>query len=410
MKFLRYGLLLCLLVTSAHALTITQAEYYINTDPGIGLATPITITPGENVTITGLMVSSDGLSAARVHRLFLRYQSDDGYWSMKDGRYFYIITSTNGSVTYDSVIQADYWFDNLAHDTIDVPDGTTSSYAALVPAAALTPERVHKFNTRFQDSRGIWSMPIAKYFYIIQEQSGTIEVRTITHIEYWFDSLPATQLDITDGTTVTFAELIPVDLIQGLHRFYIRYRDDTGVWSMADGRNFVLISQVPAAGSSSSIVAAEYFINADPGQGNGVPISLPVDSAWDEREEDTEITITGLPIGLHQFSIRYQDDQGIWSMVFSDTVVVTPVLVIKRSGDNILLIWQADSAHIPFHVYRSDTPVGGFTEIAQTDSLNYSDLGAVTAFPKKFYYVTTTPSALSAFRLPPVPEIRPADN
>jgi hypothetical protein len=409
MKLISFGAVLWLLASSAFALTISQAEYYINTDPGIGLATPITITPGENVSISGLMIPSNGLTAGRVHKLYLRYRGNEGYWSMADGRYFYVITTTSGTVTYHNVVQADYWFDNLSHSIIDVPDAPNSSYAALIPAA-LTPDRVHTFNTRFQDDRGIWSMPVAKYFWIIQSTSGTAEIHPITDLEYWLDALPATQLDITDGTTVSFADVIPVNLLPGLHRFSLRYRDDRGIWSMAEARNFVLIFAVPPSGSPSNLAGAEYFINADPGPGNGVPIPLPADGAWDERNEDVAVTITGVPIGLHLFSIRYRDDQGHWSMAFSDSVVVTPVLIIRRSGNDILLSWQADPAHVPFHIYRSDAPNAGFVELAQTGSLNYSDIGAVTAFTKKFYYVTTTPSTLSAFRLPALSETPPAGN
>ncbi len=484
MKLISFGAVLCLLASSAFALTITQAEYYINSDPGIGLATPIAITPGENVSISGLMVPSTGLAATQVHKLYLRYRGSEGYWSMADSRYFYIIAATSGAVTYHNVVQAQYWFDNLAPTTIDIPDAPNMSYAALVPTTGLAVGNVHTFNTRFQDDRGIWSMPVAKYFWIIQSTGGTVEIypithleywfdaqpatqlditdstsvsfadlipvnlsqglhlfnlryqdsrgiwsmpvakyfwiiqstggtaeiHPITHLEYWFDALPATQLDITDGTTVSFAGLIPVNLLQGLHRFNIRYRDDRGIWSMADTRNFVLIFAVPPSSSPSNLAAAEYFINADPSPGNGVPIPLPVDGAWDERNEDVAVTITGVPIGLHRFSIRYRDDQGHWSMAFNDTVVVTPVLVVRRSGNDILLSWQADPAHVPFHVYRSDVPNAGFVELAQTDNLNYSDAGAVTAFNKKFYYVTTTPSALSAFRLPALSETPQVSN
>jgi hypothetical protein len=477
---------LAILITSASfAVTITQAEYFFNTDPGQGLATPITITPGADISISGLVVPPTGLLPDRIHKLNLRFRSDEGYWSFAEGRFFFILSGGAPVVDTVRVVQAEYWFDALTATTVDIPDGQTSVYAALVPTAVLTVDRLHTFSTRYLDDNGlwsatetryffivsgltpvvdtlrvvqaeywfdalpattvdvpdgqtsayvadipaagltidrlhtfslrylddngVWSAPATRYFYLLQGGPGTVQYRVVTDLEYWIDSSPPTPLDLADAATVSFNSLIPsTGLSSGLHHFNIRYRDDTGAWSMAEARNFVVISQTAPAGPPSFLTAAEYYINGNPAPGSGVPILLPQDGSWNEHDEETAVVITNLPVGLHRFCLRYRDEQGTWSSAFCDSVVMSPVLVIRPSGPNVILTWQADTTHIPFTIYRADNVVGPFNQIAQTNLTTYTD-SVAPADIRKYYRVTTTTSALSTFRMPAQSALPPRD-
>ena len=64
---------LCLALAVANALTITEAEYFVNADPGAGFGSPISITPGESVSIPALFVPTNSLTAHLSHRLYLRF-------------------------------------------------------------------------------------------------------------------------------------------------------------------------------------------------------------------------------------------------------------------------------------------------------------------------------------------------
>jgi hypothetical protein len=60
---------------------ITAAEYFFDTDPGMGSATPITVSsPGTNVVISQ-SISLGGLGIG-VHRLYLRTRDAGGHWSL----------------------------------------------------------------------------------------------------------------------------------------------------------------------------------------------------------------------------------------------------------------------------------------------------------------------------------------
>ena len=58
---------------------VEEAEYFWDEDPGFGHGTPMTITPGQQVSTAGLGLSVEGLSVGD-HQLFVRYRGPLG-WS-----------------------------------------------------------------------------------------------------------------------------------------------------------------------------------------------------------------------------------------------------------------------------------------------------------------------------------------
>ncbi len=401
MKLLSLMLGVVITLSGASAVTITHAEYFVNTDPGQGLGTAIVITSGETVSVSGLDVSSVGFTANQVHRLFLRYKSDENVWSMADARYFYPLSAGAASVAQDDIVQAEYWFDALPSTIVDLADSLNIIYPALIPTTGLAMNALHRFFLRFQHENGSWTIAEGRYFYIVADEGGSAEIKNVTQLEYWFDTQVPTNVDIADAPTGNFAQLIPAGTESGVHTFNTRYSDEDGVWSMTETRRFVLISQVASNYQAKTIVACEYFINGNPAPGGAISLPTPTDGAYDESEEENAVVVTDLPIGYHLFCIRYQDSEGIWTSAFCDSVAMTPILVIQVSGSDIVLTWNADPLSVPFHVFRAGTPDGVYSDIAQTNNLNYTDTGILGgADSKNFYYVTTTPGALSSFQLP----------
>ncbi len=401
MRLLSMLLGLVMVVSGAFAVTITQAEHYVDTDPGPGLGTAIAITSGETVSVAGLNVSSVGLTAGQVHRLFLRYKSDENVWSLTEGRYFFPITVSAGSVVYDDIVQAEYWFDALPSTFVDLADSPNIIYPALIPTTGLATNALHRFFLRFQHENGSWTIAEGRYFYIIAGGGGSIEIKNVTALEYWLDSNPPTLVDIADAPTGNFAQMIPAGTETGVHTFNTRYRDEDGVWSMTETRRFVLISEIQSNYTPKTLVACEYFINGNPVPGGAIPLPTPIDGIYDEPIEANAVVVTGLPVGNHLFCIRYQDSEGIWTSAYCDSVLMTPILVIQRSGSDIVLSWQADPLHVPFHVFRAPDVAGPFTEIGTSNTLNYTDAGRVdSAATRSIYYITTTQGALSSFRMP----------
>jgi len=66
--------------------------------------------------------------------------------------------------------------------------------------------------------------------------------------------------------------------------------------------------------SAQQIQRIEYFIDDDPGQGNGVPID-PLDGVLDSKLEEFRIDgldVSGLSLGWHILNIRSQDTFSNW--------------------------------------------------------------------------------------------------
>ncbi|MDE1190637.1 MAG: T9SS type A sorting domain-containing protein [Arachidicoccus sp.] len=95
------------------AQNITAAEYFVDADPGFGNATPISITPGLNLSNITASINTLGLSNG-VHRAYLRTRSADGKWSIVNEKDFTIdidpaypgAPHTPGNIKY-----VEYFFD-----------------------------------------------------------------------------------------------------------------------------------------------------------------------------------------------------------------------------------------------------------------------------------------------------------
>lgn len=63
--------------------------------------------------------------------------------------------------------------------------------------------------------------------------------------------------------------------------------------------------------SAGQITAAEYFFDADPGPGNGIPLSVTV---GDSVSLFQALPVASLEPGVHRVGLRYQDSLGTWSV------------------------------------------------------------------------------------------------
>jgi hypothetical protein len=78
------------------------------------------------------------------------------------------------------------------------------------------------------------------------------------------------------------------------------------------------------------IVQAEYFIDTDPGQGNGFPV-LAQDGNLDNAIESLfQNGINAGSVGLHTFNIRVKDDSNVWGPVFKTVFYTSTPLVVRN--------------------------------------------------------------------------------
>lgn len=186
--------------------------------------------------------------------------------------------------------------------------------------------------------------------------------------EYFFDTDPGvgqgTNIAIAvPADSVDFSFSVPVNsLSTGLHNLYVRTLNDSGVWSIAENR----LINVYKASLAADIVAAEYFLDNDPGIGLGTSIATGL--AADSVEFISSITIGSISLGLHNLYIRTKNNDGIWSI--SENRLIN----VYKTGNNTI-VWSE-------YFFNTDPGVG-------------NGIGSAVPIPADSVEYTTTASVLS---------------
>jgi hypothetical protein len=137
--------------------------------------------------------------------------------------------------------------------------------------------------------------------------------QTLQVAEWFVDSDPGpghgTPLYCEQSDSVRLDGAIALtDFGPGFHRLSVRFEQSEGLWGRADSRWFLIVP-VPAEPPACLLSEAEWFLDADPGAGNGEPFALDEsDSVMIAQTVD----VTGLRPGFHRFSIRFRDSAGDW--------------------------------------------------------------------------------------------------
>lgn len=295
---------------------ITHAEYFFDTDPGVGSATPALVSLGTDVTISfGANIAA--LSSG-IHQLFVRTRDANGRWSLSNHQFFY--KELLAAPALANVTNAEYFFDTdpgFGNATpVSFTAGTDLSFSFSGNIAALS-NGVHKLFVRTQDANGKWSHSKAQIFY--KEAVATPALANINKLEYFFDSDPG----VGNGTTVTvtpgqdivaFNFTAPISALgTGIHRLYVRSMDANGKWSITNSKMFY--KETLLSSTLANINKLEYFIDTDPGV--GMATDVPVTAAQNIVAFNFTGNISALPTGIHRLYLRSRDVNGKWSITNS---------------------------------------------------------------------------------------------
>ena len=86
-------LLLLMAAATSHAQVPTRAEYFVDADPGVGLATPVVLTPGDTA-VKDFSFSTGSLPPG-YHILNVRVRDAIGRWGIAMSTWFYIYDTQN---------------------------------------------------------------------------------------------------------------------------------------------------------------------------------------------------------------------------------------------------------------------------------------------------------------------------
>ncbi|MEO8772081.1 MAG: hypothetical protein ABI402_18425 [Ferruginibacter sp.] len=221
---------------------INKAEYFFDTDPGVGNGHQVSITTAADTIRTTFPVSSAGLSEG-MHALYIRSMNANG-WGHFEKFPFYISNTLNAP----NLNEGEYFIDadpgaGNAHHIAVAGNSDTIRMAITVSSAGLT-AGMHSLNTRFKDVSGNYSHYESSSFYITNEIP---DMPKIVAAEYFFNTDPGvgmgTAINISPAAdTVLKSFSIPVDCqnTEDWNHLYIRVKDEAGNWSHMETDSFKL--------------------------------------------------------------------------------------------------------------------------------------------------------------------------
>ncbi len=360
---------------------ITAAEFFVDTDPGVGNGAPITpITAGANPTFVATIPTTS--LAAGFHFVAIRTKDAQGKWGLFENRGFYISSSTTnvGNITAaEFFVDADPGVGNGTAIT-PITAGVNPTFVATIPTTSLA-AGFHFVAIRTKDAQGKWGLYENRGFYI---STSTTNVGNIAAAEFFIDTDPG----VGNGTAIspsptgsnpTFVATIPTtSLAAGFHFVAIRTKDAQGKWGLFENRGFYISTQTT---NSTGMTNAEYFIDTDPGLGNGTPFTIPAGQSF---SQNFILPIpAGTPNGNHFIAIRVKNSWGLFAF---DTITVSGVVPLNllsfdafKNKNKVSLKWKTtneiNTSH--FDIERSSDGVS-FIKIGKVNSVNATGINNYT--------------------------------
>jgi len=324
-------------------ISVSQAEYFWDIDPGLGSGVPILAFDGNfDEAIEVAVFGTSSLPGIGGHNLSIRILSTDGVWSSSFSSIIEIDESTTSLRNIEIAMAEMFWdadpgqgsgtpllaFDGNFNEAFEI----ASLFSSSIPAIGN-----HVFNVRFLSADGTWST-IFSTIVKVDEASTALRNVKITMAEMFWDADPGQG----NGTGMiafdeNFDEAIEQATIctgifpeQGAHKFSIRFRDAENQWSSVFS-TIILIDEQTTALRNIRIQLAEYFWDTDPGQGSAQAMMV-IDGNYNEAMESVSSTMSiSLSIGVHTLNVRTKDPDGNWSPLFRSVVVVNEPATEQRN-------------------------------------------------------------------------------
>ncbi len=152
---------------SNNAANINRLEYYIDTDPGMGLATAISITAATNISNATVTIPLTALSGG-IHNLVVRSRDANGSWSLNNIVAFVKPQATVAAPALARINKIEYFVDTdpgigLATNVVITNDTSKINQAIAVNTTGLS-NGSHNVFVRSRDSVGRWSLTHFKPF------------------------------------------------------------------------------------------------------------------------------------------------------------------------------------------------------------------------------------------------------
>jgi PKD repeat protein/Cu/Zn superoxide dismutase len=313
-------------------------EYWV--DNNYGAKTLVSITAVNTLQlIDSLPMASlnNGL-----HTFHIRFRDERGQWSSVLSQFFQKLPSTTTG-TNSQMTAYEYWLDNNYGEKVEQTITPTQQFQLIdsLPFASAS-NGLHTFHIRFMDEKGQWSTVLSQFFQKLPS-SGTGGNNQLTAYEYWLDNSYSTKVttSIAAASTYQLLDSIPfASAVNGLHTFHIRFQDQKGQWSTVLSQYF---QKLPSISSNIPNLVTAYQYWVDTTASTRTLVNLP-DPA-NPYNLLTDIDLSWVPKGNHDFQIQFKDTLGMWSCVLTDTFYKFPTPRALFVADNYAL---CDSGTVSF--------------------------------------------------------------
>lgn len=388
MKRILLSLLAVCLYGISSAQNITAVEYFLDTDPGAGGGTAVSITAATSldktfdVSITSL---ADGF-----HTLSVRAKDANNKWSTTFTSPFYKISAVT-FVSAPNITKLEYFIDGDlgAGACTDVPFTVGTSITNLQVTVPLTSvaDGFHTITFRAKDANGKWSTAFTNPFYKLAATS-LANAPNITKLEYFIDGDLGAGLGIdvpiTAGTSISNLQVtVPLTSVtDGFHSITFRAKDANGKWSTAFTSPFYKLSSTSLA-AAPNITRLEYFFDDDAGPGSTVANNknVTITPGTSISLVDLSVDVSALSTGTHKISFRAQDANGKWSIVHTATFgVFGPAPTAQPT--NLSFSPPTTTSYTVNFTAASPAPDGGYIAIRKAVSAPTTDPVDGTTYTK----------------------------
>lgn len=330
---------------------VTQAEYYVDTDPGAGLATPMVAFDGNfNDAFETVLKSNAAGWTLGMHVIGIRIKDNNGNW----GPAFRTIISVQNPFVLPtiSIATGECFWDTDPGQGNGTPllafDGNfNDAYETVVRNGFANPGLgMHVLNMRVKDVNNNWG-PVFRTVVSVQNAFVLPSIRVAAG-EFFWDTDPGqgngTAMLAFDGNFTDAIERVtqntPAPAL-GMHLLNVRIRDVNNNWgpvfrTVVDVQNLFVMPSI-------RVSTAECFWDTDPGQGNGTAM-VAFDGNFNDALETLLKTSFGTPgLGMHVLHVRMRDINNNWGPLFRTIVdvqnpFVAPVIRIALAE----LFWDVD--------------------------------------------------------------------
>jgi hypothetical protein len=210
---------------------ITQMEYFIDTDPGIGNGIAIPITPVVTINNLPATINTTGLSTG-THRLYINEFLVDF-----DPAYPMPPAAPQNIVQSEYFLNTDPGFGNGVAIAL-TPGVDLNNLPFNVNTSALVPGSTNRLYVRSLNAEGKWSITNIKEFLVNLDPAYPTPPSppgNITYAEYFIDTDPgfgnASPITLTPGVDISnlVFNVNTTGLSNGQHKLYVRSYDDWGL-------------------------------------------------------------------------------------------------------------------------------------------------------------------------------------